>query len=134
MPTAWQVREYQRQQLIEELSHNFYQKEINQETFSLELVSVIIGYLQDREKGILEPDFKKDAAGTFLTNSLSAITDFARTKAESDVLVIKFLKSVLDCGLSQFYTELNRQEFHYPEQIFNAPSAMSEVPIKGESP
>jgi len=133
MPEAWQLREYQRQQLIEELVRGVHDwaDELCDPSFYLEVVAVIISYLQDRQKGVSNPEVDgKKAPGSFFSTVLPSITKFARTEAEGDVLVATFLEKVLASGLSPFRSELQKQEMLTPEKIFDAHSAMTEVPIE----
>ena len=130
MSEAWQVRGCQRQQLIEKLTRKVYERadEVGGSSFYLEVVSVMIGYLQDRHKGVSNPNVdEKSLAGFFFGSVLPIITDFARTETEGDVLVSQFLEKVLASGLSPFRSELQKQEMLTPEKIFDAPSAMTEV-------
>ncbi len=133
MPEAWQVRESERQQLIEELVRGVHDwaDELCDPSFYLEVVSVMIGYLQDRQKGVSNPWVdRKRAPGSFFSSVLPSITKFARTEAEGDVLVATFLEKVLASGLSPFRSELQKQEMLTPEKIFNTPSAIAEMPIE----
>jgi len=131
MSEAWQVRECQRQQLIEKLVRGVHDwaDELCDPSFYLEVVAVMIGYLQDRQKGISNPEVDgKKAPGSFFNTVLPNITKFSRTEAEGDVLVATFLEKVLASGLSPFRAELQKEELFSPEKIFKAPSAMVEVP------
>ena len=130
MSEAWQVRQYQRQQLVEKLTRKVHDRadEVGGSSFYLEVVSVMIGYLQDRHKGVSNPKFnEKSLAGFFFSSVLPTINDFVRTEAEGDVLVTQFLEKVLASGLNPFRSELQKEEMLTPEKIFNAPSAMAEV-------
>lgn len=134
MTEAWQKREYERQQLIEGLVQKVHQRvdAISDESFYLELALVVIEYLKDRHKGIAHPEIKKaDMVGNFFAIPLSGIVRFARTKAESDALIVQFLEKILVSGLNRFHSELTKQEIHNPELIFQDPSAMSDVSKEG---
>ncbi len=129
---AWQVRESQRQELIEGFVRASYQREteVGDKTFHLGLASVIVKYLKDRQKGIARPEVRLDHCGIFFGAALIAFKNFARTEVEKDVLIVQFLEKVLVTGLNPFRTALTSQEIHEPEKIFHAPSAMSEIPLE----
>ena len=125
-----QKRESQRQELIEGLIQVSYQEEdsLRDRTFYLKLASAIASYLKDRQKGITEPKTKTDKVGLFFASILIIMKHFAQTEVERDALIAEFLEKTVAIGTHPFQAALLSQEIHEPEKLFDAPSAMSEVP------
>lgn len=91
----------------------------------------MIEYLKRRQRGEENPEVRlpKDESHCelFFGGALERISQFARSEAEKDVLLVQFLEKLIGTGTSRFHGELLRQEQMEPEKIFHAPSAMAEA-------
>jgi len=133
MSEAWMKRSGERQRLIEKFVQSSYRKEddIGDISYYLGVASAVVEYLKRRQQGEQNPEVKlskeKSHCELFFKGVLERVSQFARSEAERDVLLVQFLKKMIDAGVGRFYGELSRQEMMESEKIFHAPSAMAEV-------
>jgi len=122
---AWQIREFQQQELIENLLRESYEKEndLGDRIFHLRLSLIIIYYLIQRRNNVAEPGLLIDNVGIFFDSVLTKIKKFARTEIERDALVVQLLKKVLISGIHPFNAALLSQEIYEPEKLFGKFSA-----------
>lgn len=141
MSEAWVVRESERQTLLENLMRAAFEKEreaINGSSwFFLLLSAAIIRHLLSRRRPGRGSALSSLTAGWLFLESvlkfftqevLPKIQEFSRTESEADALLVRFLERILQSGLTPFPAALMREEIFNPQEIFLAPSAMSEMP------
>lgn len=129
---AWQMREMQRQRLLEGLMCETWDfvnqgSEVTEEEFFTRLAMEVCRWLSNpvglREQYTAEEEFLH-------VPILSQLNEFSRSYEERDALLAKFLeKHVLPAALSRYYSELQGQEFENPQLIFGAEHAMDEVTV-----
>lgn len=126
MVEAWQVRSIERQKLLEELMREVYQYEDENPSYtSLQLAKIIIEYFFFFELRKRIPERNYEACDLFEKNFLPKIKNFARAEAEVSFLLAEFLKKILGSALTPIYSTLMALEFHNPQLIFHASSAMA---------
>lgn len=133
MTEAFMERGHERQVLVDELMRIIYQAEDKYgKDFLFNLIIVMVRYLKKRRTAVQEgSETKKVFAerSLFYKEILPKIEDFSRAPEERDLLVVDFLRKVLDSVLGVFGAKLLELEIRDPKTIFRAPSAMSEVPL-----
>lgn len=113
------MREFQRQEFIEDLFWLSYREEdeIGERNFHLRLVPIIIDYLIQRRNKVSEPKLLIDSVGIFFGSAMAKIKAFSRTEVEKDALIVKFLNKVFATGVHPFESDLLSQEIRQPEKI-----------------
>lgn len=137
MAKAWQVRNRKRQELIYNLMKIIYEEEdrleranLSVRNFRLDLIMAIASFLKY--------DFKRDILNElretrfFHYRVLWSIDDFARLDSEWRFLMLNLLKKVTIHIAQESRDTLQGDALHNPQKIFNAPSAMAEVPLEDE--
>lgn len=143
MVEAYAKRGYERQELLRELMqkvHNTEETAGSEENmseeekaeFKFDLIQVIAGYL----KQTIHPQDHRpdnidlfDSSFFFRVNILPRVSEFSRAEEENEWLLLELmgkLKEPLDFYL---HNKLTKLEYSDPQQIFQAPSGMTEVPL-----
>lgn len=129
---AWQKRDIERQDLLRTLmdgAHNM-QDTTGDPVFLFKVARAVLVHLQQRRKNFPRHDLA-DVPEFFSGVVFSAIEIFARSQVEADYLFAEFLKKILGSALSSFSAEMAKEQQTDPKLIFQVPSAMAEVPLKG---
>lgn len=141
MPPAWQVRDHQRQRLVEKLAHVIMdQDDTVGDLFLDDLVIVILEYLKIRCRHIKEENLLAkyarhgeygliDIIRFFLTEIVPKIDSFTRTPAEERVILVELIEKILKMLAAPLYSDLRNVEMSKPQLIFKAASATAEVPL-----
>lgn len=135
MPQAWEVREAQRQRLLESLRMAAFREDEDLEgnhlnRFFLELVAEIISCLKTRlTKQPDRPATEGRRVKDFVELAFSEISSFARTEEERDFLSAELALALFRSGLSPFFAALTRQEVHRPELVYGGHKATDEIPF-----
>lgn len=141
MPRAWQIRDYQRQRLIEKLVHMIMDKDdTDSDWFLDDLAIVILEYLEIRCRHIKEENMLAEYARRgerrlidnirfFLTEIVPKIDSFARTPAEERVILAELIEKVLKMLAAPLYSDLRIAEMNNPRLMFKAASATTEVSL-----
>ncbi|MEJ0021761.1 MAG: hypothetical protein WDN47_04265 [Candidatus Doudnabacteria bacterium] len=131
---AWQVRDMQRQKLLEKLFDNIL--EANQpDAWIMGLASFLVALLSAKEASA-QPGFTarldEDMLHFFDAYISTAIEPFARSQEEKDVLYLRLAEKLLESGGSKITAELSKQEMMNPKLIFGVEDRTEEIPIPDE--
>lgn len=141
MPQAWQIRDYQRQRLIEELTHIITDKyDTDRNLFLDNLIIVILEYLKIRCRHIKEENLLAKyalhgeysliyAIRFFLMEVVPKIDLFSRVPAEERVILVELTEKILKMLAAPIYSDLRNVEMSSPQLVFKAVSATNEVPL-----
>ena len=132
MNQAWQVREYERQELLRKLFREIEEEEErNSEEFLFELAQALVRYLlylkEVKETGKSSFDCSRPPACFVSEHLAPEVAKFKRVPEEAIVLFASLLKKVAETLTSQFYADLSGVESREPQTVFHAPSAMADV-------
>ena len=132
MVEAWQKRGWERQQLLEGLMRETYdrEEELGDPIFLFRLAKTILAHIQQRHWNAPRHDLNQ-MEDFFHEAVFPAIHELARSQAEEDALMAEFFEKLIKAVLQPFHSALLREENETPEHIFRAPSAMAEVPLEG---
>ena len=129
---AWQVREYQRQQLLEKLLREAcdLQDRSGGEGGNYFLLEIALAVLQELEgpghsgnRSIVSQKF-------FDTVVLPQVKDFSRSDEECQALLARFVqKHLLSSALNSIHGKLVSQEVHEPLKIFGVADCNTEVEL-----
>ncbi len=134
MPEAWQFREMQRQEFIEEMMGRIYEEEEQSQNpiFLFSLGEAILGYLRclREDELIKSPKLITPTEETCLfgTELLPEIRSFSRVPAEENILLAELLGQVIKAATQPFVTKMGEAELQSAEAVYGAP-ATAEVPF-----
>lgn len=118
------VREAARQALLEKLKREVMeQEEKHGRGFDYALAHTCLNFLQDETT---KPNETPESQ-FFFRRALPQISTFSRAKEERDVLVTRLLDWLIESITGRFRSDLTHKEIMWPQTIFHAPSAASEV-------
>lgn len=133
MVPVWQLRESQRQNLIDQLIQEVFEWEEKDpdDLFSFRLALVLMDYLRMRRLEVGSPQIlgNKFEQIFFRENILPPIKQFSRLDVECDILIVQLFEKVLVSVFSHFRSELRKVEVDNPQVIFGTPSGTTEVEI-----
>ena len=136
MQQAWQRRESERQQALEELLRKAYRVQDEHDfddDFYLQVAILLIGFLQHMRGGRIADE--ESIISDFVVDCTSAIdVEFARAPEEARVMVASLAKKFLQTGTNGFFSSLQRLEHENPQLIYKADSATVEVSLNGDTP
>ena len=144
---AWQKREYERQEFLENLYQEFLRivgvecerrarliSNIEETAVHFSAAGDLLEHIrQMRYMGHLRHDSGGDSFhGRFGDEKLATVLDkikkFSKTVEESVVLQVRFLERIQKTAFSQFHSLLERQELEHPELIYGQYGRTDEVP------
>ena len=136
MTQAWVKRSSERQALLNNLMQQACDKGdelggADAKMFEFELMQVLLEYLKRRRVKVDQKEMESTAGAFFCNHLLARITIFSRAQEETEWLVGELLGKLLHSVQSRLAGELTKLEQLSPDQIFQAPSAMGEVPLEG---
>ncbi len=139
MTEAWAKRGSERQELLQELMQEVYKAEEEGGNkimggeerigFELDLIQVIAAHLKQRIDPQDRPDDVDRFASSFFFRDdlLPRVTEFSRAEEENKWLLFELMEKLEKSVGSYIQGKLLRLEQSNPQQIFQAPSAMTEV-------
>ena len=138
---AWQVRDMQRQKLLEGIKQKIIRREddfAEHNLFNLywTLSYLIYSQLQRSEKGLSYDDLSRSAwsnerLSSFLFSEvLKEIDEFQRSEKESRALLGELLEWVAGEIALPYYSELGTQEVDEPKIIYGVEDRMEEIPFE----
>jgi len=142
MAEAWQVREGQRQELVENLMIKVFEQsesfddEKDAFRFECEVAENIVSFLKGArfvEEVKRIPHLYEWRFNKFVHEQIwGLIKEFSRTPSERNALLVRFLERLLDSILNHFHAELTHDEIQNTRAVFGTDSAMDEVPFSKE--
>lgn len=142
MVEAYVKRQAERQELLRELMQTVYNVEEgagNAESmgeeerieFKLDVIQVIAAHLKQRVYPQDRPDNIDRFASSFFFRDdiLSRVGEFSRAEEENEWLMIELMGKLKESVNSYLHGKLAKLEQSNPQQIFQAPSAMTEVSL-----
>ena len=143
MTEAWAKRGFERQELLEKLMQMVYNVEgrttssdesMGEEErieFELDLIQVLAAYLKQKVYPQDRPDdIDRFAASFFFRDEiLSQVKEFSRAEEENEWLLLLLMGKLKESVDSYLHGKLAKLEYSDPQRIFQAPNAMTEVPL-----
>ena len=126
---ALTLRGMERENLLGKLFDMALAEEEKDPVFLYKVARALLGHVQQRKYNAPRHDMDQNPE-FFNEVVFPEIQRFARSQAEEDSLFADFLEHIVDAIVIDFYITLRREEEHNPQLIFQAPSAMSEVPLQ----
>jgi len=145
MPHAWQVRESERQSLLESLFKRILEFEDKREevskTFTLDLSISVLEYLrvackpigERRHAGTLSEvtPAARIARGYLDGEILPRIKNFSDSQIERDYLIALLMdRFLIRDAIRKFTSAMTREEFDNPRAVFGAESATEDIPFR----
>ncbi len=142
MPEAWQVREFQQQEFLNQIQRDSYEAvgDGDRDAFFLLLSMELAGQLVARRiiaRGGAAPSHLALTTGDQLVQSyagrfLRAIEEFSRTPEEAAQLLGRFLAKCVNSGLSEIGAQYLHQRVHAQHRLYDGHRGTDEVPFLAE--
>lgn len=129
MEQAWQVRDGQRQDLIDSFMTKINRvgdDTENFELFRLELVMALLRLFRPRREGKLSFD-SKTAIAVLVEDLNNAIDEFGRTDAEKGLLLSLLTGKVVSAVFHKEHTEYQSEEIHNTMAVLGVKRATDEI-------
>ncbi|MBI4128721.1 MAG: hypothetical protein HY460_01605 [Parcubacteria group bacterium] len=136
MAQAWQVRESERQRLLERLMHKVLDEEERRgspHAFCLELAQCILQKLRGGASFASMHTVDIELYVYYVNEVSVPLRMFARSPTETRALLATFLlRHLLPSALSPIYSDLGKEEHENPKKMFGAERATDEVRLTEE--